>query len=123
MTFGTMYKLVPWVWKREGTYSLRLEAWHFWLALSGVLIYVGAMWNSGITQSLMWQAYDDNGDFLYAFIDTVEAMHPYYVARAVGGLLYFVGACIGAYNIYMTVNGPPKSETASQAKPLAMSAE
>ena len=123
ITFGTMYKLVPWVWKREGTYSLRLEAWHFWLALSGVLIYVGAMWNSGITQSLMWQTYDDNGDFLYAFIDTVDAMHPYYVARAIGGLLYFVGACIGAYNIYMTVNGPPKSETASQGKPLAMPAE
>ncbi len=123
MTFGTMYKLVPWVWKREGVYSLRLEAWHFWLALSGVLIYVGAMWNSGITQSLMWQAYDDNGDFLYAFIDTVDAMHPYYVARAIGGLLYFVGACIGAYNIYMTVNGPPIGETASQGKPLAMPAE
>ena len=123
ITFGTMYKLVPWVWKREGTYSLRLEAWHFWLALSGVLIYVGAMWNSGITQSLMWQTYDDNGDFLYAFIDTVDAMHPYYVARAIGGLLYFVGACIGAYNIYMTVNGPPKSETASQGKPLATPAE
>jgi cytochrome c oxidase cbb3-type subunit 1 len=123
ITFGTMYKLVPWVWKREGVYSLRLEAWHFWLALSGVLIYVGAMWNSGITQSLMWQAYDDNGDFLYAFIDTVDAMHPYYVARAFGGLLYFVGACIGAYNIYMTVNGPPMGETASQGKPLAMPAE
>ena len=27
ITFGTMYKLVPWIWKREGTYSLRLEAW------------------------------------------------------------------------------------------------
>jgi cytochrome c oxidase cbb3-type subunit I len=106
ITFGSMYKLVPWVWKREGTYSLRLEAWHFWLALSGTLIYVGAMWNSGITQSLMWQSYDKDGGFLFAFIDTVDAMHPYYIARAIGGLLYFAGACIGAYNLYKTVNGP-----------------
>lgn len=125
ITFGTMYKLVPWIWKREGVYSIRLEAWHFWLALSGTLIYVGAMWNSGITQSLMWQTYDADGHFIYAFIDTVDAMHPYYVARAIGGLLYFVGACIGAYNIYMTVNGPLKErdETTIGSRPLAVPGE
>ncbi|MEM1298916.1 MAG: cytochrome-c oxidase, cbb3-type subunit I [Pseudomonadota bacterium] len=123
ITFGAMYKLVPWVWKREGVYSLRLEAWHFWLALSGTLIYVGAMWNSGITQSLMWQTYDDDGQFLYAFIDTVDAMHGYYIARAIGGFLYFAGGCIGAYNIYMTVNGPAKGEQPARRKPLAVPAE
>ncbi len=125
ITFGSMYKLVPWIWKREGVYSIRLEAWHFWLALSGTLIYVGAMWNSGITQSLMWQTYDADGHFTYAFIDSVDAMHPYYVARAIGGLLYFVGACIGAYNIYMTVKGPLKQrdEAMIGSQPLAVSGE
>ena len=125
ITFGTMYKLVPWIWKREGVYSIRLEAWHFWLALSGTLIYVGAMWNSGITQSLMWQTYDADGHFTYAFIDTVDAMHPYYVARAIGGLLYFIGACIGAYNIYMTVNGPLKERDEAKIgnRPLAVPGE
>ncbi|MGH1483008.1 MAG: cytochrome-c oxidase, cbb3-type subunit I [Geminicoccales bacterium] len=125
ITFGTMYKLVPWIWKREGTYSLRLEAWHFWLALSGVLIYVGAMWNSGITQSLMWQTYDADGNFLYSFMDSVDAMHPYYVARAFGGLLYFAGACIGAYNIYMTVNGrvTSREDVNAGARPLAVPGE
>lgn len=109
MTFGAMYKLVPWLWQREGIYSLRLEAWHFWLALAGTLVYVGAMWNSGITQALMWQAYDDSGNFAFAFIDTVEAMKPYYWLRALGGLLYLAGAVLGAYNIYMTVRGPAKT--------------
>jgi cytochrome c oxidase cbb3-type subunit 1 len=106
ITFGAMYKLVPWVWKREGVYSLRLEALHFWLALFGTLIYVGAMWNSGITQSLMWQTYDDSGNFVFSFIETVEAMKPYYWARAIGGLLYLIGALIGAFNIAMTIRGP-----------------
>ncbi|MCH2165281.1 MAG: cytochrome-c oxidase, cbb3-type subunit I [Marinovum sp.] len=106
MTFGAMYKMVPWIWRRGSTYSLRLEAWHFWLALSGSLIYVGAMWNSGITQSLMWQTYDETGAFVFAFIDTVDAMRPYYFARAIGGLLFLIGGCIGAFNIYKTVNGP-----------------
>ncbi|MEM9011063.1 MAG: cytochrome-c oxidase, cbb3-type subunit I [Pseudomonadota bacterium] len=105
ISFGAMYKMVPWIWRREGVYSLTLEAWHYWLALAGTLIYVGAMWNSGITQSLMWQSYDANGNLSFAFIDTVKAMEPYYYARAIGGLLYLIGACIGAYNIYMTVRG------------------
>lgn len=118
ITFGAMYKLVPWVWRREGVYSLKLEAWHFWLALSGTLIYVGAMWNSGITQSLMWQTYDADGAFLYSFLDSVVEMHPYYVARAIGGLLYLIGACIGVYNIYRTVSGPTLAKD-QQAGPLA----
>ncbi|WP_027256531.1 MULTISPECIES: cytochrome-c oxidase, cbb3-type subunit I [Leisingera] len=118
ITFGAMYKMVPWVWKRDGVYSLKLEAWHFWLALSGTLIYVGAMWNSGITQSLMWQTYDADGAFLYSFLDSVIEMHPYYAARAVGGLLYLIGACIGAYNIYMTVSGPRKTQV-QQTGPLS----
>lgn len=123
ITFGAMYKMVPWVFKREGIYSLKLEAWHFWLALGGTLIYVGAMWNSGITQSLMWQTYDAEGNFLYSFMDTVDAMAPYYIARAIGGLLYFLGACIGAYNIYMTVRGPKQSDAAEPLQPAILPGE
>ncbi|WP_299207711.1 cytochrome-c oxidase, cbb3-type subunit I [uncultured Tateyamaria sp.] len=123
ISFGAMYKMVPWIWKREGTYSLRLEAWHFWLALSGTLIYVGAMWNSGITQALMWQTYDADGNFVYAFIDTVDAMRPYYFARAIGGLLYLIGACLGAYNIYMTVNGPRMAPVSDANRPILQPGE
>lgn len=123
ITFGAMYKMVPWIWKRDGVYSLRLEAWHFWLALGGTLIYVAAMWNSGITQSLMWQTYEPSGAFTYAFIDTVEAMIPYYWMRAIGGFLYLLGALIGSYNIYMTVRGARLPDEGADAKPLAVAAE
>ena len=73
----------------------------------------------------MWQTYDADGNFLYSFMDSVDAMHPYYVARAFGGLLYFAGACIGAYNIYMTVNGPVTSreDVNAGARPLAVPGE
>jgi len=118
ITFGAMYKMVPWIWRRDGIYSERLEAWHFWLALTGTLIYVGAMWNSGMTQALMWQTYDADGALYYSFLDSVLAMHPYYAARAIGGLLYLIGALIGAYNIYMTISGP-KRETTRKSGPLA----
>ena len=36
-------------------------------------------------------------------------MHPYYVARAIGGLLFLIGALIGCYNVWMTVRiAPPQ---------------
>ena len=104
ITFGTIYALIPWLWKRK-LHSNRLLEWHFWLAVLGALIYVMSMWNSGITQGLMWRTYDEAGNFSFAFIDTVIAMHPYYVSRAVGGLIYLIGATLGAYNIWMTIRG------------------
>ena len=43
------------------------------------------MWNSGIIQGLMWRTYNESGTLAYSFVDTMIAMHPYYIARAVGG--------------------------------------
>ena len=104
ITFGTIYTLVPWLWKRD-LYSKRLIEWHFWLAVLGALIYVMSMWNSGITQGLMWRTYDAAGNLTFSFVDSVVAMHPYYVSRAVGGLIYVIGAALGAYNIWRTIRG------------------
>ncbi|MFA7588337.1 MAG: cbb3-type cytochrome c oxidase subunit I, partial [Novosphingobium sp.] len=52
ITFGSIYALVPWLWKREAMYSPALVEWHFWLAMAGTLPYILAMWNSGIIQGL-----------------------------------------------------------------------
>jgi cytochrome c oxidase cbb3-type subunit 1 len=30
-------------------------------------------------------------------------MHPYYIARTVGGLLFLLGAIVGTYNVLMTI--------------------
>ena len=123
ITFGTIYTLVPWLWKRD-LYSSRLIEWHFWLATLGALIYVMAMWNSGITQGLMWRTYDEAGNFTFTFLDSVIAMHPYYVSRAVGGLVYVIGAALGAYNIWMTIRGGVATTTQSaDATPIAQPAE
>jgi cytochrome c oxidase cbb3-type subunit I len=103
ITFGAIYSLVPWLWKREAMYSPRLVEAHFWFALAGTVVYVFAMWNSGIIQGLMWRTYNEAGTLAYSFTDTLIAMRPYYIARAVGGLLFLIGGCIGAYNIWMTI--------------------
>ena len=112
ITFGSIYASVPWLWKRDGMYSAKLVEAHFWFALSGTVIYVFAMWNSGIIQGLMWRTYNESGALAYSFVDSLIAMHPYYVARAIGGLLFLIGACIGAYNIWVTIKLPsPAAET------------
>ena len=33
-------------------------------------------------------------------------MHPYYIARAVGGSLFLLGAIVACYNIWMTIRAP-----------------
>ena len=105
ITFGAIYCLVPWLWKRKGMWSKALIEWHFWLATIGILFYIAAMWPSGITQGLMWRAYNDLGFLEYSFVETVEAMHPYYIIRAFGGLLFLIGALMMAYNVYRTIRG------------------
>jgi cytochrome c oxidase cbb3-type subunit 1 len=102
IVFGALYYLVPVLWKRQGLYSLKLVEWHFWIATLGIVFYITAMWVSGVMQGLMWRAYDELGFLQYSFIETVAAMHPYYVIRALGGVLYLTGALIMVYNLWKT---------------------
>ncbi|WP_375412463.1 cytochrome-c oxidase, cbb3-type subunit I [uncultured Bradyrhizobium sp.] len=103
VSFGALYCLIPWLWDRKALYSLKLVNWHFWIATIGIVLYISAMWVSGILQGLMWRAYTSLGFLEYSFIETVEAMHPFYIIRAAGGALFLIGALIMAYNLWMTV--------------------
>ena len=64
----------------------------------------------------MWREYDDQGFLVYSFAETVAALHPYYVARAVGGALYLAGALIMALNIWMTIAGRVNSSRTVSAE-------
>ncbi len=103
VSFGAIYCLVPWLWNRRELYSLKLVNWHFWISTIGIVLYISAMWVSGILQGLMWRAYTSLGFLEYSFIETVEAMHPFYVIRALGGILFLGGALIMAFNLWMTI--------------------
>jgi cytochrome c oxidase cbb3-type subunit 1 len=112
VSFGAIYCLVPWLWNRP-LYSLKLVNWHFWVSTIGIVLYITAMWVSGILQGLMWRAYTSLGFLEYSFIETVEAMHPFYVIRALGGVLFLVGALLMAWNLWRTVNAPRSAVTAA----------
>ncbi|MBL8660272.1 MAG: cytochrome-c oxidase, cbb3-type subunit I [Rhodospirillales bacterium] len=112
ISFGAVYFLVPRLWNRQRLYSLRLVTYHFWISTIGIVLYITAMWISGIMQGLMWRAYDSLGFLQYSFIETVEAMHPYYVIRALGGLFFLIGSLVMVYNLVRTVRGDLRREAA-----------
>ncbi|WP_052389067.1 cytochrome-c oxidase, cbb3-type subunit I [Belnapia moabensis] len=120
--FGALYWLIPVLWNKK-LYSERLVSWHFWVATIGIVLYITAMWVSGIMQGLMWRAYDEHGFLQYAFVETVAAMHPYYVIRMLGGVLYLSGALIMAWNIYRTVTAGKEEAPAALPAALPMAAE
>ncbi len=119
MVFATLMHSAPRVFKRE-IYSKSLLEAQFWIQTVGVVLYFTSMWIAGITQGMMWRAVDEYGNLMYSFIDTVNALHPYWAIRAVGGTLYFIGLLMFAYNFFMTATAGRKLETEPQFRsPMA----
>jgi len=115
VSIGAIYHLVKKLWNTE-MYSDNLVNVHFWLSTIGTVIYVVAMWVSGIMQGLMWRDYDEYGTLTYTFVESVAAMHPYYAMRTIGGLIFHLGAWIMLYNVVMTVRKASAARSA-QAVP------
>jgi cytochrome c oxidase cbb3-type subunit 1 len=63
------------------------------------------MWVAGIMQGLMWRATNADGTLTYSFVESVQAMHPFYIIRAFGGIFFLAGALIMAYNLWRTIAG------------------
>ena len=103
ISIGSMYFMIPRLFGKTQMYSSRLIEFHFWISTLGVVLYIAAMWISGVMQGLMWRATNTDGTLTYSFIESVTAMHPFYVTRAVGGLVFLSGMFLMAYNVWKTV--------------------
>jgi cytochrome c oxidase cbb3-type subunit 1 len=117
ITFGALYHMIPRLWNTQ-VHNPKLINVHFWLATIGILLYIVAMWISGIMQGLMWRAFDDFGNLQYSFVESVARMFPYYVMRALGGVFFLSGMLIMGYNMTMTI----RKGRAAEAGKLAMAA-
>jgi cytochrome c oxidase cbb3-type subunit 1 len=71
----------------------------------------------------MWRAYTTLGFLEYSFVETVEAMHPFYIIRALGGALFLAGALIMAWNVWMTIVAPEAAVEAAPLEPALVPAE
>ena len=103
ITFGSLYHMIPKVFGREQMHSVALINLHFWLATIGTVLYIASMWVNGITQGLMWRATNDDGTLTYSFVEALQASHPGFVVRFVGGAFFLTGMLLMAYNTWRTV--------------------
>lgn len=106
MAAGMIYWLLPRLWNKP-LYSKSLANMHFWTGLVGILLYVAAMWTSGITQGLMLNATTEGGTVLAYpnFLDTLNSIRFMMLMRVVGGGLYLIGWFVLCYNMYRTIKG------------------
>ena len=112
VSIGSMYVLIPKLFGKKEMYSTKLIEAHFWTATIGVVLYIAAMWISGVMQGLMWRAVNPDGTLTYSFVESVEAMHPFYFVRFLGGVVFLSGMLLMAYNVWKTVAGSQPAEDA-----------
>ncbi|MEZ4588616.1 MAG: cytochrome-c oxidase, cbb3-type subunit I [Gemmatimonadales bacterium] len=121
MAFGMIYWLMPRLFQTK-LHSMKLAEVHFWLATFGMILYAAAIYSAGLTQGLMWRAFDETGRLVYPdFVETTLRLMPMYLVRAAGGTMYILGMLLFGYNILKTWLTRPAQydEPVIQAAPLS----
>ena len=102
LTFGMIYWLMPRLYKAK-LWSVKLANTHFWLATTGMLFFAVPLYFAGITQSLMWKQFTEEGFLKYPnFMETVVQILPMYHIRLLGGLMYISGIILLLINVIKT---------------------
>ncbi|MBB1148939.1 MULTISPECIES: cytochrome-c oxidase, cbb3-type subunit I [unclassified Myroides] len=119
MTFGMVYWLIPRMTKTE-LYSKALANFHFWIGTLGIILYTIPLYVAGFSQHLMWKDFDPSGTLKYGnFLETVTAIMPMYIMRAIGGTFYLIGLFVLIYLVYKTVRvGKPVEDELAEAPEL-----
>ncbi|MEE9331698.1 MAG: cytochrome-c oxidase, cbb3-type subunit I [Methylophilaceae bacterium] len=108
VSMGSIYFMIPRLFGQKQMYSMKAIELHFWLATAGIVLYITALWISGIMEGLMWRAINADGTLTYTFVESMKAKMPYYLIRLLGGVLYLSGMCIMLWNVLKTAsNGQP----------------
>jgi cytochrome c oxidase cbb3-type subunit 1 len=103
VSIGAMYHLIPVLFNQGRMYSVKLINVHFWMHTAGIVLYIVAMWISGVMQGLMWRAVNTDGTLTYSFVESLTASYPFYFIRFVGGVLVVGGFILMAYNMFKTI--------------------
>jgi cytochrome c oxidase cbb3-type subunit 1 len=102
VSMGAIYYMIPRLFGQKQMHSIKAIELHFWLATVGIVLYIAALWISGVMEGLMWRAINTDGTLTYTFVESVKAKQPYYIIRLLGGLLYLSGMTIMLWNVIKT---------------------
>ncbi|MDX2370595.1 MAG: cytochrome-c oxidase, cbb3-type subunit I [Colwellia sp.] len=114
VSIGAMYHLIPILFNQGRMYSIRLINIHFWIHTTGIVLYIVAMWISGVMQGLMWRAVNTDGTLTYSFVESLTASYPFYFIRFLGGVLVVSGFLLMAYNMFKTIGAKDGSLKAAE---------
>ncbi len=106
--FGSAYYILPRLVGREWP-SPRLIAWHFWLVLSGIALYVVPLAIGGVRQGLAL----DNPEI--PFRVSVDVVRPYLVVRTISAFILTAGHLVFAWHFVRLVQGAPVTAIARRA--------
>jgi len=115
ISIGAMYHLIPVLFGQGRMFSIRLINIHFWMHTAGIVLYIVAMWISGVMQGLMWRAVNTDGTLTYSFVESLTASYPFYIMRFLGGVLVVAGFVLMAYNMFKTIAAEKGTLKASEA--------
>jgi cytochrome c oxidase cbb3-type subunit 1 len=113
---------IYYMWPRllnKPLYSLKMVNWHFWVSTIGTVLYITSLWIAGIMQGLMWRQVKPDGSLAYTFVETMNALQPYYLVRLAGGALFLGGMVLMAYNMYKTAAQKDVAAAGPEAAPVA----
>jgi cytochrome c oxidase cbb3-type subunit I/II len=123
LTFGVLYWLIPRMWNTKLA-SVKLANWHFWIGTLGIILYAVPMYWAGWVQAQMWKDFTPEGQLQYQFLDTVTHLRPFYMLRALGGLLFLTGTIMMVVNLMKTAKlGKFMANEAAEAPALAKNVE
>ncbi|MBA1200380.1 cytochrome-c oxidase, cbb3-type subunit I [Pseudomonas capeferrum] len=123
ITIGATYHMIPRLYGRPQMHSVALINAHFWLATSGTVLYIVAMWINGITQGLMWRAINEDGTLTYSFVEALQASHPGYVVRMIGGAIFASGMPLMAWNVWRTIRAADRQGAHAAARIAVVGAQ
>lgn len=110
-----IYFVIPAI-TRKPLWSERLANWHFTLNMVGTIPFIASLWIGGFLQGMLWAQWADGTTFAeyhraltqMTFIDTIVEMYPWWVMRAVGGLIVLFANILFVVNMFNTIMLAPR---------------
>lgn len=101
---ATIYFILPKVFGRQ-IWSRKLGAWHYWMEIIGFGIMFSVLTVAGLQQGAQLLTSD------VSWVESMNQIKPYWVARTIGGTLMDVGLALFVFNIVMSfLCGKPAEE-------------
>lgn len=112
-----LYQAIPTIVKKP-LWSIKLADWHFALNLWGSLLFLFSLWVGGFLQGLMWANWANGSSYAefhenltrLPFVQTVADMRPWWILRAIGGMVILIANILFAVNLFNTIVLKPVPE-------------